>query len=85
VHGAKLMMIKQTYFFCPFFLYLYGMSSKNSKGRTEIQITNVAPEKKQQLQAIAKNNFTTMAALLKPKIDEVIESYPAMDRVIYED
>ena len=50
----------------------------------EIQVTNFSPEKKEQLKAIAKNNFTTISTLLKPVINKLIESYPELDRVAYD-
>lgn len=47
-----------------------------SKGRVEIPITNVNPEIKKQLKAIAKYEGKTVSQLLRPVLKEVCGKYP---------
>lgn len=47
-----------------------------------IRIPNVPVEVKQDLQAIAKNEGTTLAALLKPVLRQVRDSYPEYMRKV---
>lgn len=51
--------------------------SLSSKGRVEILITNVHPDVKKDLLFIAKKiEGKTLSQLLRPKLREIINSYP---------
>jgi len=47
--------------------------SANTKGRTEIQITNVSPNIKRDLKIIAKNKGTTITDMLRPFLIELLD------------
>jgi hypothetical protein len=50
--------------------------SLSSKGRVEIQITNVQPEIKQQLKNIADYEGKTVSQFMRMKINEISRAYP---------
>lgn len=52
---------------------------KSSKGRVEIQITNVDPSVKEHLKAIAKFQGVTASQLLRPVLREVCAKYPSIE------
>lgn len=55
-----------------YFFYIYLMEKDS-----EIRITNVPPQIKQELKNIAKNSGVSLGQLLKPKLREIASSYEA--------
>lgn len=55
--------------------------ANNNENTTYINVTNVSKVVKEELESISKHTGIPMASLIKPKLRELVNSYPPEFRV----